>query len=163
MKIKLKFTEDHLKLIRAINFDTIDVEEILKTFNQFNRVLSVGEGDMQTTYSLAELFSRYDFNIDSVYGVDTYNLWGGAYMWEKVAYILGVEDQIIEGTKENAEGASFNKETMEYMHDVVSFITANIKHIFNILLQFCTEGIQPNRTYWCYDYENIWYVDESKS
>lgn len=163
MKIKLKFTEDHLKLIRAINFDTIDVEEILKTFNQFNESFTIGEGVMRTTYSLAELFTKYDFNINSVYGVDTYNLWGGVSMWQTVAYILGVEDQIIEETKENIEGPSFKKETMEYMHDMVSFITANIKHIFNILLQFCTEGIKPNKIYWCYDYENIWYIEEPKS
>lgn len=157
MKIKLKFTQEHIDLIKAINFETINFNEIIKNFEQYNTKVLMGNtvGDIKEV-CLCEILDKYRINIDSIYGVDTYNLWGGTYLWEQMAYILGLNDKVIKGTEEDPTGPKYPEDVMNYMQDLAVFIFTHLEHIFQILLQFCTEGIQTDVTYWCYDYEKIW-------
>ena len=68
MKIKLNFTNEHIALIKALNFTKFD---------------------------------------DSHYGIDNYNIWGGTFIWEQMAYILGYQDAIIPSTMEDPTGPKF--------------------------------------------------------
>lgn len=102
----------------------------------------------------ALVFEKFD---DSHYGINNYNLWGGTYMFEQMAYILGVHDQVIPETLEDPTGPKYPEELMEHMRDLDAFIVSNLVNIEEILHQFCTEGIQAGVTYWCYDYQKIWH------
>lgn len=118
-KIKLKFTEDQISLIKGLRFERIN---------------------------------------ENIYGIDNYNLWGGTFIWEDMAYILGKTDKIVKGTEEDVTGPKYDDETMEYFKDLDAFIVDNIQCIVEILLQFCDKGgIAPGKTYWAYDYQHIWY------
>lgn len=208
MKIKLTFTDEHIALIKALNFERIDVDAIVRSFEQYNekvkiisdvedmcqtirhkvirdaknittvqKLLKQGKLDEETAMNypthnydaivrnhiqecaLGDIFDKYRITIDSLYGFDNFNLWGGTYIWEQMAYILGIYNHVIKGTEEDPTGPKFPEEDMEHMKDLDAFILTHLEHIFQILLQFCTEGIQPGVTYWCYDYEKIWHKE----
>ena len=150
MKITLNFTDEHIALIKALNFTKFD---------------------------------------DSHYGIDNYSLWGGTYLWEQMALILGYQGAIIPSSIEDPTGPKFyktcytgldengrrvittNKEeaeklgmteidVLEHLRDLDSYVITNISYIMDIVLQFCTEGIQPGVTYWAYDYQRIWHKED---
>ena len=150
MKIKLNFTNEHIALIKALNFTKFD---------------------------------------DSHYGIDNYNIWGGTYIWEQMAYILGYQGAIIPSTMEDPTGPKFydlvytgidkngkriitldeneakelgleSMNVLEHLRDLDAYMITNLKHIMDLLLQFCTEGIQAGVTYWAYDYQSIWHKEE---
>jgi hypothetical protein len=149
MKIKINFTDEHIALIKALNFTKFD---------------------------------------DSHYGIDNYNIWGGTYIWEQMAYILGYQGAMVPTTMEDPTGPKFYKtvwtgldesgrrfvvvdkpqdttgleemDVLEHMKDLDSFMITNLPYIMDILLQFCTEGIQAGVTYWAYDYQRIWHKEE---
>lgn len=150
MKIKLTLTEEHINLIKTLNFTKFD---------------------------------------DSHYGIDNYNIWGGTYIWEQMALILGYQGAIIPTSIEDPMGPRFyevaytgldengrrivitDKEkaeelglteinVLEHLRDLDSFIITNLSNIMDLVLQFCTEGIQPGVTYWAYDYQRIWHKEE---
>lgn len=176
MKIKLKFTDEHIALIKAIDFKRIDLTEIMNNFSTIDKEVSIVEkgggtvewkprigkkktyedSDIQQ-YRLADIIERFHFDLDSLYGVDTFNIWGGTYLWEQIAYIIGIHDHVIKGTEEDPDGPKFPEEDMEHMRDLDCFIVDNLVYIEQILHQFCTEGIQPGVTYWAYDYQLIWH------
>ena len=160
MKIKLTFTEEHIALIKALNFEKIDVNEIIKSFEQYNEKVIYVKNNNKVDATLGDILNEYRINIDSIYGVDNFNLWGGTYIWEQMAYILGIQDHVIKGTEEDPTGPKYPDEDMEHMKELDMFILTHLEHIFQLLLQFCTEGIKPGVTYWCFDYEKIWHKEE---
>lgn len=161
MKIKLTFTEEHIALIKAIDFKKIDFEEVLKSFNQYDEKVEIMQPNgMAKSYTLGDILDDYRINIDSIYGVDNFALFGGTYLWEQMAYILGLQDHVIKGTEDDPMGPKFPEEDMEYMRDLDAFIVTHLEHIFQLLIQFCTTGIQAGVTYWCYDNEHIWHIEE---
>ena len=99
---------------------------------------------------------------DANYSIDTYDLFGGTYLYEDMAYILGLMDKVIPGTMEDADGPKFEEETMQHLMELDSFIVDNLQHIEDILHQFCTEGIQPGVTYVCNLNEGVWHKEETK-
>lgn len=103
-------------------------------------------------------FEKFD---DNHYGLDNYCLWGGTYIWEQIAFILGIHDHAYPETLEDPTGPKFPPEDMERMRDLDSFMVEHLQHIEEILHQFCTEGIQPGVTYWCYDYQRLWHKEEA--
>jgi hypothetical protein len=98
-KIKLTFTDEHIALIKALNFSQIDVNEIIKSFEQYNKeVLIINDPDkfyenvkdVQTKIinkdtspsmlnpiksgveeiSIGEILYRNHIDIDNIYGID---------------------------------------------------------------------------------------------
>ena len=98
-----------------------------------------------------------------VYGIRTDSLYGGTYLYEDMALILGKTDRVVKGSEEDPMGAVYDEETMNYFKELDTFITTNLKDIFTIMIQFCTEGIRPGVTYWCYDYAGIWHSEENNT
>lgn len=105
---------------------------------------------------------RFEQLNDAQYVVDTYSLWGGSYIYEDMAYILGMMDHMIPGTIEDVDGPKFDEEAMAKFTVLDEFIVENIGNIEGILHQFCTEGIQPGVTYWCNRNEGIWHKEEKQ-
>lgn len=195
MKVKLKFTDEHIALIKAMNFGKVDFKEIVNTFSVVDHNVRVVEGEsgheVIIPYRIGDILDRFDIGFDNIYGLDTYNLWGGTFLWEQMAYILGYQGAIVPSTMEDPTGPKFYKtvwtalddngrrivltdeekkksdvvgfeeiDVLEHMKDLDSFIITNLPYIMDILLQFCTEGIQPGVTYWAYDYQRIWHKEE---
>lgn len=105
-----------------------------------------------------KLIKHFNFEriSDRHYGLDTYGLWGGTYLYEQMAYILGYQDKVIPETIESNLGARYEKEYEERMMEYDSFILENLVFIEEILHQFCDKGgIKPG-IYSCIDYERIW-------
>lgn len=170
-KLKIKFTEDQIKLIKALRFEQINpkfyvtpahedvsVEEVGNTrFNviSWNRM---GNGGFETVAPIT-VQNAMDLG-DNLYGIDSYNLWGGTYILEDMALILGKMDKLIEGTSEDPDGPKFDEETTQYFFEMANFIVDNLCNIEEILHQFCTEGIQADTTYSCKPNEHIWHKEE---
>ena len=94
-----------------------------------------------------------DFN--SKVGIDKYDIFGGSRLWEDMARILGCYDHIIPETREDWDGAKFDKETTDKMRDLADFLDENILSIEEILHQHCDVGIKVG-TYTCLDNVRIW-------
>lgn len=114
--IKLKLTEEHLKLIK--NFKIKDVD---------------------------------DYTI----GVDKINPYGGNFILEDIAYILGVYDKKIPNSENHYNGPVFPEELTRHMLDLHYYIVDNLYNIENLIHQFLGEPIEPG-TYKAIDREQFW-------
>ena len=94
-----------------------------------------------------------DFN--SKVGIDKYDIFGGSRLWEDMARILGWYDHIIPETREDWDGAKFDKETTDKMRDLADFLDENILSSGGILRQHCGGGLKVG-TYTCLDNVRIW-------
>ena len=122
---KLKLTEDHLKLIRALNPVKFEFED----------------GD-----------DRSHFGI----GYDSYSLWGGSFLFEDIALILGFFDESLPGTEDDYTGRRYSKEREDYMLELYSFFEENLLYIESLVHQFSTKGGLTAGTYKCIDYQLDW-------
>ena len=98
---------------------------------------------------------------DANFTIDTYDLFGGTYLYEDMAQILGLMDKVIPGTMEDADGPKFDEDTQLYLNELDGFIVENIQNIEDILHQFCHDGIQPGVKYWCKPSEGIWHKEDA--
>lgn len=135
-RIKVVLTEEHLKLIKNFRIQKLNV-------------LNVKNGVEDWT--------------DKYYGIDTYGLFHGSHLYEDMAQILGVADQVIKGTEEDIDGPKYPKELMDKFIELDEYILDNILNIEEIVHQFCCKtdekgnivGVKPG-IYTCKDNEHIW-------
>lgn len=121
-KIKLTFTDEHIKLIKCLRFEKIN---------------------------------------ENIYGIDNYALWGGTFIYEQMAYILGYADKVIKGSECDVDGPKYPDALIAHFNDLDGFIVDNLQYIEDILHQFCDKGgIKPDTTYVAYDYEGIWHTED---
>lgn len=92
---------------------------------------------------------------DSYFGIDVYDLFGGTYLYEQMALILGYADKIIPESIESPFGAEYEEEYQQKMEIYDAFIVENIVYIEEILHQFCSKGLKPG-IYTCFDYKRLW-------
>lgn len=122
---KLTLTEDHIKLIRALNpvkFEFDDESE--------NSRIGVG--------------------------YDSRSLWGGSYLYEDIALVLGFYEESMEGTENDYTGRRYSKEREEYMNGLYDFFEENLFYIESLVHQFCDKGGLTPGTYKCIDYQLNW-------
>lgn len=124
---KLTLTEDHLRLIRYIKFEKFNFAENDNT--QKNRF---------------------------GWGIDQYSLFGGNFLLEDVAIIIGKYDQMYPDTKEDANGPRFPIELENYMWDLYEYIYTNMEFIESLVHQFVVDGGLKPGTYKCIDHELFW-------
>lgn len=122
---KLKLTEDHIKLIRALN---------------------------PVKFEFEDTDDRSHFGI----GYDSYSLWGGSFLFEDLALILGFFEESIEGTENDYTGRRYSPEREEYMKELYAFFEENLFYIESLLHQFCDKGGLTPGTYKCIDYQLNW-------
>lgn len=82
-------------------------------------------------------------------------LYGGTFILEEIAMIIGKFDQAIEGTEDDSMGRAFPDELEEYMWSLHNYIVDNLENIESLLHQFAAEGIKPG-TYKCKSQEMFW-------
>lgn len=99
---------------------------------------------------------RIDRFTDEKYGIDTYALFGGTYLYEEMANILGYQDKIIPETAEYSSGPRYEEEYEKKMIEYDEFLLENLLYIEEILHQFCDKGGLKHGIYTCKDYNRIW-------
>ena len=91
-----------------------------------------------------------EFHINRLgWGIDQWSLFGGTYVLEDVALILGKYDQYIIGTEENANGRQFPKELEDYMWGLYSDIVYNMEYIMDLVLYYSNKGGLTPGVYKC--------------
>ena len=90
------------------------------------------------------------------WGFNQYNLFGGTYVLEDVAIILGKYDQHIEGTEEDPQGMDFPEDVKNYMWECYSYIWENMVYIMSLVLYYSTRGGLIPGTYKCKDTVREW-------
>lgn len=101
-----------------------------------------------------KLLRPIKFN-DNKVGLDKYELYTESHLFDYMAMVLGLRDHMIEGTQESPMGAEYDKEAMDIMIGIDSFIVENLEYIEEIVHQFCDVGIKPGK-YTCLAYNRIW-------
>lgn len=92
-------------------------------------------------------------------GFDTINPYGGQYLMEDLAMILGYWDKAVDGTENDYDGRKFGIENEQAMIEIHNYLMDNFSLILSILIQFSTNGIKPG-TYASIDYNIKWALYE---
>ena len=88
--------------------------------------------------------------------IDINSLFGGDYVLEDIAFILGKQDSVIVGTEEDPMGPSYPEELEEYMLGLYHTILNNLQNIEEIVHQFSFKGgVQPG-VYQCKSWQHYW-------
>ena len=171
---KITLTEDHLKLISAIKVEAFDFDDKEK-FGQLKRLarklnlvdkmepqakLSVehGEWDYYVEENKAIMSEINEFNPHSHIGwsIDQYNLFGGTYVLEDVALIIGKWNEAIPGSEYEPTGRRYPAELEEYMYGLYEYIVENMVFIESLVHTYAIKGGLTSGTYKCVDYELDW-------
>ena len=94
--------------------------------------------------------------------VDLYSLYGGNFLLEDLAFILGKYNKRIEGTENNWQGPLFPEEVEQYLLETHYSVYDNLSDIEEILHQFAGKGGLKPGVYECKPYEHIWFYKEGK-
>lgn len=74
------------------------------------------------------------------WGIDQYSLFGGTYVMEDIALILGQWDKQIKGTEESPLGRQFPKELEDYWWELYRYIYENMEYILDLVFTYVTKG-----------------------
>lgn len=88
-------------------------------------------------------------------GFDIINPYGGMYLMEDLAMILGYWDKAVEGTEKDYDGRKFGIDNEIKMLEIHTYVIDNINFILSILIQFSDKGIKPG-LYTSLDYDLNW-------
>ena len=125
--LKVELTEDILKLVSNIRFQEVPTPP--------------QEDDER---------ERID------YAIDYNSLYGGTYVFEDIAYILGRYDEHIPGTEEDPLGVKFPLELEDYMWEIHTYIIDHIDAIEELVHQFCNKGGLKPGVYQCKSNFRMW-------
>lgn len=84
------------------------------------------------------------------------SFWGGSYLFEDLAIILGFYDEHIKGTEGDFEGRRYPPEKEKYMLELYDWFKENIYYILSLTVQFVNKGGLKEGTYKCIDYQLDW-------
>lgn len=90
------------------------------------------------------------------WGIDYNSIFGGTFLLEDLAMILGVYDKVIPGTEENPMGPRYPDEIEDRLFDAYTFVAENFKPIEEIIHQFVVKGGIVAGTYKCDHKVRIW-------
>lgn len=76
-------------------------------------------------------------------GFDTINPYGGSYLMEDLALILGYWDKAIEGTETDFDGRKFGLDNEIEMINIHNYVVDNFEFIMSIIIQFIDIGVKP--------------------
>ena len=79
---------------------------------------------------------------DYVFGVDTINPYGGDFLFEDLAIILGVWDKHVKGTEYDIDGRKYGSKLENEMISIHSYVMDNIDLIIDILFNQINTGLK---------------------
>ena len=147
-KKTLTLTDKHIMLISNIKFEkfVFDDKQHYQRFKNMVNDLKLNEDNNFKKYNKSILDELYNFEPQSRFGwgCDQWSLFGGTYLLEDMAMILGYFDKAIENSETLATGRRFPKELEEEMYSLYDFICSNMEDIFTLILSFIGNGgIKP--------------------
>lgn len=89
------------------------------------------------------------------WGLDLNSLYGGNFVCEDIAGILGLQDTAYPDTLCDSDGPKYPDEVYDRMMAAHLYVFENVSNIEEILHQFATQGIKVG-TYTCKSNEHIW-------
>lgn len=92
---------------------------------------------------------------DTYTGFDTINPYGGDYLMEDLAMILGYWDKAVDGTEKDYDGRKFGLDIEQKMLDIHMYLMNNLEFILTIITQFIMTGVKPG-LYTAIDYNLHW-------
>lgn len=81
------------------------------------------------------------------WGFDQWNLFGGTYVMEDIALILGKFGDFIPGTEEDPQGRQYPKELEDYWWELYDYIYKNFVLIMKLVLFYSSRGGLTAGTY----------------
>jgi hypothetical protein len=143
-KKTLTFNEKHIALISNIKFEkfVLDDKQHYRHFKNMVNDLKLSENHSFKEYNKSVLAELHSFEPQSRFGwgCDQWSLFGGTYLLEDIALILGYFNQAIENSETLATGRRFPKELEDEMYSLYEFICENMEDIFTIVLTFIGNG-----------------------
>lgn len=100
---------------------------------------------------------RFD---DIKIGFDSINPYGGQYLMEDLALILGYWDKSVEGSELHYDGRKFGLENEMEMIKIHNHVVDNMEYILSIIIQFSGEGGIKEGLYTSFDYDLNWTYTE---
>ena len=82
-----------------------------------------------------------------------------SHLLDDVAMVLGLRDQVIKGTEEDADGGAYPDDVEKRMLDAYNYVKDNLFYIETLLHQMCMEGIKVGK-YKAHDRDLIWEKEE---
>ena len=128
---KLELTEDRIKLIS-------------------NMVIS------GFVYGKHEAVEPNQISSSDCFGINLNHIWGGSYLFEDMALILGFYDDFLEGTDGDYEGRRYSEEREKYMVAEFNWFKDNMYFIESLIHHYATKGGLTPGTYKCIDYKLDW-------
>lgn len=144
----LTLTDEHIALISNIKFEkfVFDDKEHYSRLKDLVADLQLSQDVDMEKVNKNILDEIYNFNPHSRFGwgCDQWSLFGGTYVFEDIAMILGYFEQAIENSENLATGRRFPKELEDKMFSLYEYIYENLEDIFNLVLTFISKGgLQP--------------------
>ena len=143
-KKTLTLTDKHIALISNIKFEkfVLDDKQHYQQFKNMVNDLKLSENETFKEYNKTILEELHGFEPQSRFGwgCDQWSLFGGTYLLEDIAMILGYFNQAIENSETLATGRRFPQELEEEMYDLYDYICENMEDIFVLVLTFVGNG-----------------------
>lgn len=99
-------------------------------------------------------FEQFD---ESRYGVDGYSLWGGSYVYEDIAFLLGYANRVLRESQNDALGPVYEAEVQKYLDILADDFSEHLTDYEEILHQNCATGLKVgkytkkgNEVFWTY-------------
>lgn len=188
-RITLEFTEEQLKVIRCLRFNKLEIrherQEIIGKIKEVGALVDgvdPGEEEAQNDAgkeAVHELCNMIHSGLDDIYksaarsrelaledsdkycGFDMYDLFNGIHPYKVVAFILGEQDKVIEGSEEMFGRPRFPEELEQKFDEILGYIYERIIDIEDLIHQRCNlGGIEAGVKYIALDHERIWRTEE---
>ena len=82
--------------------------------------------------------------------------YGGTFIMEDIAWILGRMGEAVPGTESDPDGRKFPPETEDYFWGLHDYIWDNIGYVMSLSQQLSRQGGMKPGTYQCVDRDMIW-------
>jgi len=158
-KKTITLTEEHIALISNIKFEKFVFDD-KEHYSHFKNLVDNLELTTDSTYAdsnqaILEELHGFDPHSRFGWGCDQWNLFGGTYVLEDVAMILGYFDQAIEHSETLAGGRRFPEELEEKMYGLYEYICDNLDDIMVLALTFIGNGgLVPGK----YEYKDFQWI-----
>jgi hypothetical protein len=143
-KKTLTLTDKHIALISNLKFEkfVFDDKQHYHRFKSMVNDLKLNENGDFKDYNKVILDELYSFEPQSRFGwgCDQWSLFGGTYLLEDMAMILGYFDKAIENSETLTGGRRFPEELEEEMYVLYDYICNNMEDIFELVLTFIGNG-----------------------
>ena len=160
----LTLTDEHIALISNIKFEKFifDDKEHYSRLKDLVADLQLSQDSETEKVNESILNEIHTFNPNSRFGwgCDQWSLFGGTYVFEDIAMILGYFDQAIENSENLATGRRFPKELEDKMYSLYEYIYENLIDIFDLVFNLMNKGGVTPGTYELVDYN--WEKKENK-